>query len=135
MATAFENVFTALALLEATITGVSVAHTLTPEKLNDFPCFINMPSRGSTTFGPAGEYESHDTIIAELHVARGLLPEAESAARPFKNRFEILLLADVTISGTVSTITGLRSSYGSLTFGDETHLGWRFEIDIKMRYP
>ena len=135
MATAFEDVLTALATLEASITGVLVAHDKTPEKLNGFPCFINLPSRGSTTFGPAGEYESHDTIIAELHVARGLLPEAETMARPFKNRFEILLLNNITLSGTVSTIKELRSSYGVLQFGDETHLGWRFEIDIKMRYP
>jgi len=131
MATDFENVLTALAALEASITGVSVAHDKMPESLNDFPCFINLPSRGETIFGPADQMESHDTIIAELHVARGILPEAETMARPFKNRFEDMLCNNITLSGTVSTINAVRGSYVVLQLGVEIHLGWRFEIDIK----
>ena len=137
MATDLEAVFTALAVLERTITGVKAAHDKTPEKLIDLPAFINFPSRGETIFGPWHQMEGYYTIIAELHVARANLPIAETVARPFLNRFEDLLSNDVTISGTVETINALRSSYGTLTYGIGTdavaHLGWRFEIDIKIR--
>jgi len=133
MATDFEAVFTALAALERDITGVKAAHDKTPESIMDMPAFINMPSRGETIFGPYHEFESHSTIIAELHVARGNLPQAETVARPFLNRFEDMLSTNITLSGTVDTVKGMRSSYGVLQFGNDMHLGWRFEIDIKQR--
>ena len=133
MATALDNVFAWMQVIEAAIAGVVVAYDKTPEALSVFPCFINYPRTGRTIGEAKLQMESLYTIVAELHVARGILPEAESIARPFINLFEDAIFTDPTLAGTVMTVNEIRHSYGQLTFGSETHLGCRLEVDIKFR--
>ncbi len=133
MTTALDNVFTQMQVIEAAIAGVVVAYNKTPEALSVFPCFINYPRTGRTIGEAKNQMESLYTIVAELHVARGILPEAESIARPFINLFEDAIYTDPTLAGTVMTVNEINHSYGQLMFGNETHLGIRFDVSIKMR--
>lgn len=133
MATAFEDVLTQLATVERTITGVKEAYDRTPEKLVVFPSFINYPARGETTMEAASQLHSLYTVVCELHVMRGVLPEAEAVARPFINRFEDAIFADPTLDSTVSVVNAVRHNYGSVEYAGEQHMVCRFEVDFKLR--
>ncbi len=133
MTTALDNVFTQMQVIEAAIAGVVVAYNKTPEALSVFPCFINYPRTGRTIGEAKNQMQSLYTIVAALHVARGILPEAESIARPFINLFEDAIFTDPTLAGTVMTVNEVRHTYGEVMFGSERHLACMFELDIKMR--
>lgn len=133
MATTYEAVFTALAAIERGITGVEEAYDRTPEKLVVFPSFINYPATGETIMESANQLRSLYTLVAELHVMRGILPEAEAIVRPFINRFEDAIYADLTLTSTVATVNAIRHRYGSVEHAGEQHMVCRFELDIKIR--
>lgn len=132
MATALETVLSKLATIEATITGIKRAYTTVPESMAEFPCFVNLPRRGTAKL-MSGVVQDIYTLKVELHVARGVLPEADALARSFINAFEDKLLADVTLGGTVDTTNEIRHEYVMFPVGREFHLGIMFEVDIKMR--
>lgn len=122
-----------LVVIESGLSGVKVAHDETPETLSEFPAFINFPSSGTFTVGPGGQgVKKHlATLIAEVHLTRQILPQAEAAARPYIESFADAILADVTLGGTVDSVLEIRWTYGVLAFGAEQHLGCRFELDYK----
>lgn len=127
---------TALTSIEAGLSGIRTAHDKTPEKLGELPCFINYPRRGTVTPAPGSGctmIKGLHTVVAELHVARKILPHAEGVARPYIDSFVKAVWADPTLGGTVNTVNEIRYEYGRLEFGRETHLGVRFEIDFKLQ--
>jgi len=131
-----ENIITQLAVLEAEITGVVVAHDETPEALGEFPCFVNYPLVGELHFDAAEFAISDHTIRCELRVARGHLPEAENLARPFITLFRDKMAANLTLNGSVTSIMTIRYEYGVLTWAagtpkEEKHFGIRFEVDVE----
>jgi hypothetical protein len=133
--TATEAVITQLSTIEALITGVARACDTTPEHVGEFPYFVNFPRIGSTKRVPGNMLESLYTLKAELHVARGVLPEADRLARPFINLFEDAVWTDPTLAGTVTAVNDVRHEYVVFVIRDEQHLGIRFEIDVKIRRP
>lgn len=127
-------VITKLAAIEAAITGVKRAHDETPESLSEFPCFINYPRRGTLTPENAClTVKGLHTAVCELHISRQDLPTAETAARPFIERFTHAVWADPTLAGEVDTVNEIRYEYGKLNFGGEVHLGLQFEVDFKLK--
>jgi len=132
------EVITRLATLEAALSGVKRAHDETPESLAEMPAFINYPRRGTITPGdPPGQIKGLHTIVSELHIARGILPEAESVARPFISSFPIKVADDFNdgkLNGTVDALLEIRYEYGQLPWGEkEIHMGIRFETDVKLK--
>lgn len=128
---AIEDIITQLAALEATITGVKNAYDETPEALGPLPAFINYPRLGRLHFSTADGKQNDHTIRCDLLVARGHLPTAENLARPFINRFQVKLAANITLGGTVSTINDIRYEYGEIKIAEESFVGIRFEVDVK----
>lgn len=132
-ATALELVITQLATMEATISGVAVAHDQTPESLGSLPAFINYLSAGEAWQMATDSYELH-TIVAELFCGRGDLKVAESTARPYFQLFVNALFADPTLSGTCATVVSpIRYRYGTLTFAGVEYVGFRFDVQVKIR--
>lgn len=126
-----EDIITELAALEATITGVAVAHDTSPEAVGDFPCFVNFPIRGVLHFSTADGKQNDHTIACILLVARGNLPTAEADTRPFIDLFQIKLAGAFSLGGTVSTINEIRYEYGNIKYAGEDFIGIRFEVDVK----
>lgn len=130
---AIEDIITALAALESEIAGVKKAYDETPDSLASFPCFVNYPLRGTlTNMASYGKLNLH-TIVAELHEDRMPLPTAEAKLRPFINRFQEKMAANLTISGTVAAVNEIRYEYRTFLgrTASEDHLGIRFELDVK----
>lgn len=126
-----QNIITQLATLEAEITGIQAAYDETPESLSEFPCCINLPRRGTLTWG-AGEGKSLHTILCELHVGRAVSEEAELTARPFIKLFRDKLAANTSLNGSCDSVIEVRYEYVRFVVGRESeHLGVRFEVDVK----
>jgi len=132
MATALEDIFTQLQTIEAAITGVNKAYNQTPEAISVLPCFINFPG-SSEAVAVAGVSKGIYIVISKLFVNRAQgLSGAESAARPFLNRFEDAILGNPTLNSTVNSVLAVRSTYGEMMYGGEVYLGFRFEIEFKL---
>lgn len=132
MPTALESVLSQLATTEATISGIKRAYTTIPEGMAEFPCFVNMPRRGSSV-RMSGVVEDQYTIKVELHVARAVLPEADALARSYITAFEDKIWTDPTLNATVTTVNDVRHEYVVFPVGRELHLGVIFEVDVKLR--
>ena len=133
-ATTIQGVITLFQTVEATITGVNVAYDNMPEALPSLPAFVNYPARGEFYTESEPNMVGVFTIVSELHVARGDLVQAETLARPFIYRFPNAIFGAATIyDGGVEAIERIRWVYGELQFAGETHLGIRFETDVRLR--
>ena len=126
-----EDIIRELAALERQIVGVKKAHNETPESLSNFPCFINRPGTGVLLHAASDLGVAFHTIMCELHIDRRPLPEAEAKARPFIKRFWKIIAANDSLNGTASSVNEIRYFYGPLDFAGETHIGIRFELDVK----
>jgi hypothetical protein len=129
MATNVEDILDRLVVLQTAITGVTVAHDETPENLAEFPCFLNYPTTGETTWLTFASLQTTHTFHSELHVVRGSLPDAEGACRPFINRTISKIMTDDTLNDLVDSVEAIRYTYGAAQFGGEDHLVISFEID------
>ena len=129
---AIETIITALAALEAAITGVVKAYDNVPGGLNELPAFVNYPKSGRLHFSAAGGGQSDHTIVCELRYSKAITGEADKKLRPFIKLFRNKLAANLTISGTVDTVNDIRYDYGILPpIGGEEYMGVRFEVDVK----
>ena len=128
-----QAIITQLATVEAAIDGVVAAYDETPESLNEFPCFINYPVSGTYRCGSGTMKAGIQTIGAELHVTREVLPEAEAVARPFIDLFTDAIFEDIQLDSNCVAVTEIRWEYGQLKFANETHLGVKFLLDVSVR--
>ncbi len=135
--TELEDALAQLATIEAGIEGVVEAHDRLPESIIAMPCFVNYDLSGEAQFPGVGEIIDLITVVAELHVARGILSEADAIMRPFTTRFVNAIRDDVTWGGKVTTTNAIRWRKVQFGEGDTLNVGYRFEIDIKLRrhYP
>jgi hypothetical protein len=128
-ATTVETICTNLKTIEASIAGVARAFDQMPEACADFPWFGNYPSGGKAGWLSFGLVEHHYTIVAECHVARGMLPEAEKVCRPLINKFIAAVMADSTLSDAVKNVESIDYDYGFGEYGTEKHLVIKFRLD------
>ena len=126
-----ETIITQLAVLEAEITGVHVAHDDSPEALNEFPAFVNYPTGGPFIYSASGPNLTIHTIHADLHVSRSVLPHDENQLRPFVQRVWAKLADNLTCNGTCEHLILVRYDYGRLGYGAQETLGIRFTLSAK----
>jgi hypothetical protein len=129
---AIENACIDLLATLGAVAGVSKAYTNAPEMSGVFPFLFVVPIATRTTGGPAS-ITTFATLKAELHIARGVLPEADKKARPLFALFESAIFADPTLGGTVDEVREARQSYVYFEVGAEKHVGIRVEVDVKIR--
>jgi hypothetical protein len=98
-----------------------------------FPFAIVYEYSGSLDTLSAGFANDKATIYVEIHVERALLPEAITKAMTFRDPFLKALISDPNLSGTVSVVNAVRRLFGGMEYGNTKTIGYRFEIDVKIK--
>lgn len=83
-----------------------------------------------------GKKKELHTIYTEAHFGRGLGPEAIERSLVMFPLIIDVLCKNPTLSGTVDTIRyPIRHGFGYLSWAEEenVHVGFRFEIDVKLQ--
>lgn len=132
MPTALENANVQLLAVLAGVSGIAKAYADAPETMGEFPCVFSVPLR-SESYLKSDAIQSDVTLKAEVHIARGILPEADKKAKPLFNGIEDAIWADSMLAGTVATVNRVRIEYVVFKVGPEEHAGLRVEVEIKMR--
>lgn len=115
-----------------TMSGIKAAPTEPPEAMSQFPFSVCYARRGEMKFESAGFANYLHTIVCEIHCARLILPKAVAQAMAYIELFASKILADPKLSNTVQAVNAVRYEFGNLTWAAETHIGIRFEIDVKL---
>jgi len=124
------------------VTGIEDAPDEPLEDYISLPFVASYASAGGTseplsgtTAAAGGKKEEHFTIFTEVHLDRGLGPEAIERALDLHGPIADVLCRNINLEGTVDTIRyPIRHSFGRLDWGNQenVHIGWRFEIDVKL---
>ena len=130
-----------MALLDATrqlqdlvigLDGIEAAPEEPVEGNIAFPFAVTYASKGRIQFNSSGWGNYLHTIICEIHFSRSMLALAIATAMPYIESFVSALIADPTLTSTVSTINEVRYNFGALEWGRSNNIGIRFELDVKL---
>lgn len=118
-----------------TLSGIKEAPNYAPEAMNQFPFSVSYATSGTWAIPSGGWKKGLHTIITEIHIARGILPKAIETAMPYCESFPNKIFSDPKLSNTVDTVNEIRYTFGFLSWAGEkeVHIGWKFEIDLKMQ--
>lgn len=136
MSDALDAALAALNTKLAAMTGIVRWYDDPPESLNEFPCGISYVSSGDLN-PMAGSWSlGRHTITFNIYHSRQVLPTAIDAAKVWPYRVMTALAADMTLGGTVETLSAaapmLRYKFGPLQYGDSLHYGCTFDITVKI---
>lgn len=109
---------------------------------NQFPSAIFYVGEGMLTGTQAGigaatanDSKSHRTVatlIAEIHHARAISPQAIHACQVWPDKVIAALLYDSTLGGAVDAVlSDVKFEMTGIQYGPELHYGVRFEIKVK----
>ena len=112
--------------------GVEEAPDEPPETMLQFPFVATLP-RTAVITRESPQMQGLYTIYVEVHVGRQVLPKAIATALPFGDSVPNALWGDPKLGGNVDTINEIRFTFGRLDWGKEQHIGFRFEVDFKLR--
>ena len=101
-----------------------------PESMSEFPCGIAFALRGNYEFNAAGGRSLH-TLIAEIHLARQVLPQAVDAAKVWPD----LLYQELKGADDMHVVWPFSYQAAALQYGanaSEVHYGIRFEVQVKV---
>lgn len=120
---------TTISLLAAHIdnlAGVRV-HTAAPDTLSDLPAAILYPFEGTMEANAAGGRSFH-TVVVEIHHSRQVLPQAITEAVVWPDA----VYAELKAATDLHIIWPYKYRAAGLQYGNETHYGVRFEIQVKV---
>lgn len=112
--------------------GIQAAPDEPVEGINVHPFAVSYARTGKILFASAGWGHYLQTVVCEIHCSRGMLTLAIQRAMPYIESFVEALQADPTLGDTVSTVNEIRYTFGRLEWGEDTNIGIRFEIDVKL---
>ena len=117
-------------------TTVTAAPNDPKEAIAEFPFVVSYPAKGTLELETYGPGKDKHIIYTELHLSRNVLNEAVAKAKLYLEDFAAKIKADTTLSGASDTIVWpIPYTFGSLDWAGENHLGFRFEITVKIRKP
>jgi hypothetical protein len=117
--------------LAVTAGAPKAAPLVPPESANQFPFCVCYEQSGELVQHSAGFADDLAVLALEYHVAREILPTAITAAMRFRDPFLKAIIADPTLTGTVSTVRSVTREFGKLEWGGVMTIGYRFLIGIK----
>ena len=126
----------AIADLQASLlslSGMKAAPAAPTEGTGAFPFAVSYERVGTLNIRSASFGDDLATIFCEIHVARQSLPQDIALAMTFRDAFLRAILADPTLGGTVSAVNQVRRTFGAMEWGGMQTIGYRFEIDVKVR--
>ena len=102
-----------------------------------FPFSIGYAGKPNVIKGQAkSDRKDLITIFLDVHFALQLLPDNVQQAIAFYDAFPDYIINDPTLSGTVDTVVldeGISAEFGSMKYGTQETIGWRFKIPVKIR--
>jgi hypothetical protein len=115
------------------LSGMGEAPTNPTEAQSVYPYAITYDRRGAMEQESAGWALDLCTVCTEFHFANQNLSLVITKAMGFREPFLQRLISDPTLGDTVSTIRGLRYEFGKLGDDETSDIGYKFEIDLKLR--
>jgi hypothetical protein len=115
------------------VSGTKEAPDAPPESNLGFPFSMCFERDGRLEQRSAGFGDDLGTLWLEYHVARGILPVAITTAMAFRDAFLKKIIADPTLSGTVSTVTSVSWVFGAMKYADTETIGYRFMVGCKVQ--
>lgn len=123
----------------AAVTGIVQASQYddVPATLSTFPCAIILPVSGAQIYSAGGPNIAIHRVRIAVYVAAQVLPEAYGVAVPFIALIRNKIAANMTLSGLVqhclpvSDGGNFYEGPGGLAYGDKTHLGIVFNVEVK----
>jgi len=109
------------------------------ESINVFPFCMTYPASGTLNREQAGVKRDIHTIFSEVHINPVNLGPSVEKMMSVLEEYALALQQNPTLTDTSDAITvdtivyPIRYSFGSLRWAEEEHLGFRFEIDVKIR--
>lgn len=116
-----------------TITGLKV-YDNPPESINQFPSSITYIRDGEMTDTASGGFSLH-TLIAEIYIARQMLPQAVDDAKEWPDLVFAAVKANITWNNTIShVVQPMRYRAGPMRYGGAEAImyGLQFTIQIKV---
>ena len=125
-----DSIMAALAVVEATISGIRKAYSKAPPSLNAWPCFVNFPDTADIERATNLRKPTHHIKVLLFVLKGAVLPEAEAELRPYLDSTLNAFDGHVTLGGTAgnSRITGYK--YGILEYAGVPFLGISFDLDV-----
>jgi hypothetical protein len=124
-----ETIITELATLQAEIPGINKAWDKTPESLNSFPCFVNIPASGDIK-RLANQRQARHVVKMQLRVLRADSLSAETKVRPFLELVLDKFDAHISLNGKAVYSQIIHYDYGNLSWGSADYLGISFDIAV-----
>jgi len=131
MAVVFADAIAQIQSMVKSLALIKEAPSEPPESANQFPFTIAYPGRGTFQFETYGWGTGLNEIVLEVHFARTNLPKAIRQAIPFHEQFLDLLIADPTLSGTVTTVNQVDYEFGQLEYASVQTIGWLYTLRLK----
>ena len=122
----------ALTTVIVAVTGINVAPTSPPEKINEPPMALCYLVSGSPS-NPTAQTWVH-VFHCDVFLARAMLAHAEAQARPFILRGIKAINANYQMSSTCEKCDLTGYQYGTLKYGGEEFFGVRFMMDVKIQH-
>ena len=131
MTVSLYNAAKAILDVALTLSGIRNAPDAIPEQAGVFPFVACFPHEGRWVkeFSKVGGLH---TLILELHLERDPLPQAYELAMGYAETVPVALYADITLGGTVETITQIRYEFGALGWGEAKTIGFCWFVEVKV---
>lgn len=127
------NIWDELVTIQVAIEDTAAAEPTAVDGMAEFPFWMNYLRLGNFQVQSAGWGYGIHTIVSELHVMRGALPDNEAEIRKYLRPYYRALGNDPTIGGTVDTVVAIRYAIRVWEYtSSEKHVGIEFEIDVKV---
>jgi len=130
---AIEQARTQLTTILGAVAGITYAYSNPPEASGTFPYVYVVPIHDESVSVSSGFIKCLVTFKAEVHIARGNLPEADKLAIPLFALIETAIWNKVTLNDTVNTVLAVRQDYVTFTVGKDVDVGIRVEVDVKIQ--
>lgn len=123
---------TNLVTLVGSISGVKQATSQVPESANAFPFAIVYPGSGNLEPQNYGWGKFFHVLVVDYYANRSNLPTAIGLIPTFVEALAAKLIADPSLSGAISEMTGIRYTFQSTMYGEIETIGCKVEISVKI---
>ncbi len=114
--------------------GVKLAPETPTENAGSFPFAIAYDRAGALTDWVAGQMAyAPCTLYLEMHYNRVNLVAAITAAQAARTALLREIIKDPLLGGNVEALLDVRYTFGRLDYGGVETIGYRYELDVKVR--
>lgn len=118
---------------KSTSAGCAQAPAYAIEEMGPSPFSLAYEDSGETFIHAVGFADDTAVLVVEHHVSRSMLPKDIAKAATLRDTFIKAIRDDVTLNGTVDTVSFVRRKFGRMKLGTMPTVGYRYEIGVKIQ--